>query len=376
MSRYTQDIKDIVGVDKIKADIAELKNKPNPPPIRSVSYQSSTGNVQNATGAPGSGGISAPSDAGGTTGMGDGGANATNGNNGPPGAPGSGPGGGTGIPGDASNGVVDIADIIDSNATGDMFGGSGATLAGITGWHDCASGLDGTIRTDGPFYTPPVGWDTPNQGPEDDNWQLGKMWTVSIGPGFNGGSPAAALDSYITYLKGIFPQPYPVGYGDAAKSGTFDNQTYDIFGQVNSIIGYFYQDGTGAVSPAAGVNIARDSCIGSYCLTSSPRPQIWPTSNTFQLAPNSLTGTFKPHPMDTESPSKYSAGVSSVDMCFGSGRKARLQTGVNGVKMLFEVDPGTGIIKTGAIVRVFDSGGHIIAYGDSGIIANYTVPGA
>ena len=395
MSRYGDDLRKIVGIDEIKRRLKELEDRAEIPAKRGLAYQGADGAVQAATGAAGSSGngLQAPATAlGSNAGVSaasatsaaaaalQGAAQALN----PSGA-----GGGSGITNGALDGVYDLKELIDdlvdvSSQTAIDYLAAGLSantntagfnkkLKTITGAKDCESGIDVDVHLDG-FFRPPAEWytDTPEGAPTLSDFVFGFYWQ-GISAYFVGPIDGASLtDCGINCLQAC------IGYRNVSPAyevtGGFLDNIVDGGSTADYVVQLYltYDAPNEASSGYATVNIGltRYSCssIGvpsASCVATAPLQRSWQPQGKYQLSPNTV-GLFEGSPRDTEVPAKYRQPSSTAYLCFEEGtRAAVLAAGINGTKLLYEVNPATLVAETNAIVHVYTSAGQIIGYTDA-----------
>ncbi len=241
---------------------------------------------------------------------------------------------------DSSNSDVSKVAGSSENQSGTSSGGS--RLLELTGLKKCGdtSGKEYTVRLDG-NYIPPEGWETAENPPEQEYWQLGYYWVTSGST--PGATPGEAADEYMAFLRATNPGTYGTAYWDTSTltpvSGTppaYTSFTYT-----------WYVSPGGTAVP--GTSVTRSICPGpspDLCPIVNPTAKYWPFSNNPQLTMNS-SGQFVPSQYDREVDTEYSTPRSTLSMCTSSGQPMQITPLKNGGFALYKTSGGapTGTVQ-------------------------------
>ena len=379
MPRFGEDLRAIVGVDKIKKDIQELANKIAIAGKRGVGYQSPDGTTQSASGSAGSGGgVKAPDNSLGATGAlaaTTAAAEATAGASQTPSVTkgGMGPVIQANIKG-SEDGVFDIADIIDNAAdsvaafVGDSLEIFSRNVSAINGWTDPTTGKAGTLRLDDYGAVPPSDWTDANTPGPDATWVAGKYWL--FGGAFYGATwgdliaDATAKGFELRSNAATTAPGYYYQNSEAPVVGQ-DLAAYSIASRVlNGVPSYagfpYITSGSSGYGPAG----TCPAPTGYTCLASAPAATTFPLTDSFQLIRNPLTGKMEGNPYDSEVPFQYRPGsnISTAYHAFGSGRFAVTRLGVNGTTLLYETDASFSLtpLNSNTSIHVYNAKGQRI----------------
>lgn len=382
MPRYGDDLRAIVGIDKIKQEIKELADKIQILSTRSVSYQNQDGSIGNESGAGGSaGGVAAPAGARGPGGIGadsaaagatEGLSQALNGSN--------------GNPKGSEDGNLSLEDILDNNADAAVAAALDAideftpALSSIDGWTDPDTGKAGVVRLDNLGAVPPDDWSDARTPPTDNTWQAGKYWlfgNVFFGNSWGELLADANAKGFVILANTATTAPDFYYQNSEAPSVGDTLVAYSVENQVNngapSYAGFTYiTSGTSGYGPAG----TCPAPTGYSCVLSAPTQVAFTPSGRFQVYQDPITGLWVGSEYDTEVPPLYAANAGIVYMRLaGSSREAVLRLGVNGTRLLYEVTPGsTSPLTADSLVRVYNARGQRIdvILGDE--IGLYLVP--
>ncbi len=376
MSKYGDDLRAIVGVDKIKEDLKELNDRVQILSQRSVAYQQQNGQVSGVTGAAGANGISAGGSA--TTGssVGDAAGGAMAGQGFTSGE-GGGSGGGSNTPGqgfttqDSEEGKLDLKEILDNNADGAPVDtsqpGPIPVTNAITGWTNSA-GRAGEFRFGSSFVTPD-GWDSPTAPADDGTWEGGSYWQFGSTPSFGVAPTATALGLNLLSLlnAGVFSSPGAYSY------------TFNGVGAVpGADMGAFYTEtdtATGLVTNGnTGLGLFRLTCPppsgGPGSSTACPlvRPEstqyFWPGNRPMMVT---TAGVFTTSPRDPNAIPEYN-NSSHIFMGFGTDRVAALSIISGGGMMLYEVDAVSKEPLADKFVHIYNAAGALVSLSPSSIV--------
>lgn len=363
MSKYGDDLRRIVGVSDIKKRLTELEDKQKIESGRGVGYQDgTTGQTTSSSGASNSSGggghgIQAPnsafggSDATATANTSDATKEALKdkANKGGSGAAGS---DGSNVPTiTPTDGVLDLADIIDNNADKDLIdsglkNGFKSVLAGISGWTDGTTGYSGLLRFLDDMITPPSDWANAFTPPLATGWVLGTRWVLSGSPSgtIYGATAEMAGEAGAADLNASPPDPTDVPYVFTGNSGSGGSAVANF---------------TRAVNPPFTLPCISVSCTPGFdfaCPITNPTAGNFPLDGGFELYKD-ITGHYVGSIYETQTPDLYKHPTSTVYMDFSSGsRHAVLRAGAGGTTLLYETDSGFAPL-TGAQIHIYDSQG-------------------
>lgn len=370
MSRYADDLKRIVGVDKINRTLKELADKAAIVARRGEAFYTPTGSLSSGEGNSGDStnpSTKATEQSAAVTEAAKSAAAAALSGNKLSNLAGS--IAGDLISGMANNffreldGVIDIGDLIDA-ANGNIakeglpgFSTLNSQIVGIDGLRDCASSKDLRVRFDG-LYVPPLTWDSANNPPPITGWTTGYYYKV-VGIGGSteiennafGFTIQKACEAAIPKLEERYPAQAPFSFSYFTGS--------DFLGYTC----YFNR----AVGGSFSLSGNRVSCSLTpppepVCPSSQPSEDSWPPADVFQLSLDT-SGYFKPNSYDANVPDNFANGVSTIDACFGTGRFATIEPASQGGYMVYETGTSGGT-PTG-IITVFNADGTIRAFTDS-----------
>ena len=148
-------------------------------------------------------------------------------------------------------------------------------------------------------------------------------------------TPQQCPDQGITAVQLAFPDPYPIGYGDAYWDPSSLSQSAP-----NQWDFTWYQ-GIGA--PPATSSLFRNACPGGagMCPSTAPVYPAWPTTGTTVVT--KIAGLFSGNNLDSELPLHYNVASSSVRVALGNGtsvidnRFMDIGLGINGGFLLSTV---------------------------------------
>lgn len=231
---------------------------------------------------------------------------------------------------------------------------------------DCTTGKQTSVRLDG-FFVPPEGWTTPDEGPPagEGEWYLGYRWTALKGgatPTYFSTLGGALADSLIWAFATAAPPPAAPLTGEGEWSTIPPSPS-----NINAV--YLYKDTDGLNG-----NVDIISCVpctvgvDDACTMVPPSSDTWPESDQTQVV-RGANGTYQGHPKDPNKPTLSPS--SNLNICFGGGRTATLTPISKGGTAFFETD-GTGPFpKEDAIVTLVNSDGSIRGYTDAAGLAQH-----
>lgn len=320
MSQYADDLRAIVGIKDIETRLKAIENKAAIPGDRGVAYKNPDGTVSTSkSGGLPNGGYTNASNV----------ANINKDKNmqGDPNNPAT---AGSNAFVSPENGAVDIKDLLDNKIGPQEPAPPGAlykdTLNRVTGMTDPVSGSGIMINEDGRFVPPSnPSWTTADDG-SDPYWQLGYYWYAANPDNGYGATPNEAIEASLANIRATYPDPYPIGYGDAYSDGVL------VPDGVDYLFTWYQGPGAGPNVP----DVIRIACSGTgtdLCPVSNPGRK-WPVVPYFQLALGLTTnpiGTLITSAYDTVAPLAYSsAPVNTVHFKFDSDTRFGARVPISG----------------------------------------------
>lgn len=350
---FVNNIRRIAGTDELKKLLDELR---------------ATGDVDNLNGIDGRRGIGYKNESFNGSGIQQG-SSATSFKNGSAQAPVAIP-----HPVNSSDGSVSASDLLndtsglvpDSGADSGLY--TGDQLRELTGLEDCTTGDEVEVRFDGQYKSPST-WDeanTPPGGGADTTWTSGVYYGNAITIGAStifGSSGNEVLDAVLQNLI------------DGNPSFTFVETSREPFSSTtisgNLVFNYRIRydqlnpDGTTAgfgngASYAFGCTGGETGDAGVACGVMSaptrPTETQWPedTSRPLYLSWGSSTGVFAPSQYDPGVPTKYTNGLSQLNLCVtGSGEYVTITPTKDGGFAIYETTTQGGALASGATIKKF-----------------------
>lgn len=325
MTRYADDLKKIVGIDKLIKRLDEQIEKDRINARRGIGYGLVDGAIAGATAAAGTG--TAPSSALGSNESGDtksltdaalealagqlgGGSGGADSGSGTSDSTGGGTDGTAGTNSDqgaiygGSDGVYDAAALM---AGGGPRVGDGRRLIGITGLRDITTSRAVDIFNDG-YYRGSDDRLTPDEDGVEPGFVLGYRWTGATG--FFSTAGQAIDDFWKTNFAGGGEAPPGSGNKyEFVRSGS----PFFVSGSwaCNYYIRQIVSGGTLLIPPSAEteLNVGATACtvgVDFACLTAAPTRTEWLRGRAVQLGKNTL-GQFVANPRDVDVPTLYKA---------------------------------------------------------------------
>lgn len=335
-NKYVRNIREIVGIDVKQSKLGPASRKSNVNGSRGIAYKTpdGTGSISK-TGSPGTQ-YQDPKDAYDT------------GSNYPTDSW-SGNSGSTYSP---TDNVYDAEDLIDGtggldigdsvyNGIGDRFVYSGGTLSGLSGLTDCDSGKSLDLRFDG-LATPPEGWDTPNEPSSEayETWTQGIEYYDEDAP-----SVARATADLVASAQAIYPY------------------LRDVVNPGPGVYAFWYASTPEGLGDFQYISVLARSCtVGDSSSCPLVFNRIHEADGVQQLLRQGGKFVSSPHEPEADRVTSYQDNQhSSIDACFGTGRKLRITPTASGGYLIGELDGDSNM--TG-VIRVFDSNNKLRAYTD------------
>jgi hypothetical protein len=290
----------------------------------------------------------------------------------------------------SNQGVYPLKNIIDNlsdkvlvqplgnSGPGTATGTSNWGINGVNTWNDCNdTSKNGSVRFDD--FLPPISWRSANYfgGNEDGtaaDWTQGYYWVNNV-PGDSttqySDPQSAAQGGLPTYnASGIDPTHY------------YEGPSYTLSDPDNGVVAadqYSYSSGALTLPQTNIFGVFRVACGGSTSdaclLQSAPKttnPTNWPPDGIFQILSgggNYMKSPFEP-PQDLPG-NIFDHGTSTLNMCFDGGRKATMTAGINGTKLLYEVNPTTGVALSPGYLHIYSADGIVLAVTDISDLNTY-----
>jgi len=220
---------------------------------------------------------------------------------------------------------------------------AGGSLTGLT---DCATGEP--VCFEGNDWVPPEGWDGPQDPGPDPTWVEGEYWNVTW-------AVARKIDVLVTSASGTdyyaskpnicsyqecddYDCTDPTSFGCTANRHLYGYNTYDQYTAARN----------GPFScPAPGSS----ETIDAVCVDEAPLLDSWPTDGCVNLAIKS--GTIVGSKYDPENDGTYSAPMSEIELCDGSGNSVGIKPSANGGwKSIDANNPGDGYLYDSTGTRI------------------------
>lgn len=362
MSQYGDDLKRIVGVNKIKTELKELKDQLAILSKRGIATQNYQAVVDGATSGAGGGG-----GGGGTLPPGFGTDPIKDGSNEGAKDPG-GPEGGLNGDGDGGFDLEDLIDNLVDKSLLSTVDGAKSGIGIITGWKDPLTNRSGEISPVGnhPWGPRDGSWINPEDPPAFDGFIQGYTWQSPYPFGGTGSPPFFASSGE----AGDWVISEWGAGGPTRNPATLTNSVVTA-GPPSPGVDFYITDPTGVyIIPCGGV-----ACIpgsSSSCPIDGNTETMWSNSGSpFQLYKDFLNGTFRGSQYDPNLPDQFKYPTSTVVMEMDSGgRYATIRAGINGGAVLYESDAAGGV-NPGSQIHVFDGAGRLLGYFPSTELNNW-----
>lgn len=242
---------------------------------------------------------------------------------------------------------------------------SSGFLKRMTGLTDCDTGKELDIRFDGTFL-PPDTWEDDGTPPAYAKWEQGTMWRgSSVGQPDRATAQKAAEaardesgDVTYTLVQNITdPLPFPHVGGTVRIVFTFEDPSTHL------TVDYYAYDIT-----------CNPGIYDDACPIENPYEVKWPEDNIMQLSFQDTKFVKSGYESEADLVARFTDNKHSVvTFCFDGGTRFGTIASTNeGGYMIYESpSQGSIAVKSGTIVRVFNSKGQISAYTDAGGIAAY-----